>query len=188
LSRGSCNEANRSLALTCRALRSETATSRKQLQPSSSGMTGNADRHRRRCGSDGQRQLGSLASCASRARMLTVISAVGWFELRASCLCLLWQALFAELRTGERVRIGWINAMGAVNVGGIIKSARSRRPSTSSAEADTSPGWPIEPGRTCGRGLIQIITGCYVRGVSARRADGSVRTSGLERMSESLVS
>jgi putative transposase len=38
------------------------------------------------------------------------------------------------------------------------------------------------------RALVQMVTECYVRGVSTRRVDGLVRTLGLEGISKSQVS
>jgi len=50
------------------------------------------------------------------------------------------------------------------------------------------PGWLLEPRRRSERALIQVVTECYVRGVSTRRVDGLVRTLGLEGMTKSQVS
>jgi len=50
------------------------------------------------------------------------------------------------------------------------------------------PEWLLEPRRRAERALIQVVTDCYVRGVSTRRVDGLVRTLGLEGMSKSQVS
>ena len=50
------------------------------------------------------------------------------------------------------------------------------------------PEWLLEPRRRGERALMQVVTECYVRGVSTRRVDGLVRTSGLEGMSKSQVS
>jgi len=50
------------------------------------------------------------------------------------------------------------------------------------------PDWLLEPRRRAERELMQVVTECYVRGVSTRRVDGLVRTLGLEGMSKSQVS
>jgi putative transposase len=50
------------------------------------------------------------------------------------------------------------------------------------------PDWLLEPRRRSERALIQVVTECYVRGVSTRRVDGLVRTLGLEGMRKSQVS
>jgi putative transposase len=50
------------------------------------------------------------------------------------------------------------------------------------------PEWLLEPRRRAERALIQVVTECYVRGVSTRRVDGLVQTLGLEGMSKSQVS
>lgn len=50
------------------------------------------------------------------------------------------------------------------------------------------PDWLLEPRRRAERALLQVVTECYVRGVSTRRVDGLVRTLGLEGMSKSQVS
>ena len=50
------------------------------------------------------------------------------------------------------------------------------------------PDWLLEPRRRAERALVQVVTECYVRGVSTRRVDGLVRTLGLEGMSKSQVS
>ncbi len=50
------------------------------------------------------------------------------------------------------------------------------------------PDWLLEPRRRAERALVQVVTECYVRGISTRRVDGLVRTLGLEGMSKSQVS
>jgi len=50
------------------------------------------------------------------------------------------------------------------------------------------PDWLLEPRRRAERALMQVVTECYVRGVSTRRVDGLVRRLGLEGMSKSQVS
>ncbi len=50
------------------------------------------------------------------------------------------------------------------------------------------PEWLLESRRRSERALMQVVTECYVRGVSTRRVDGLVRTLGLEGMSKSQVS
>jgi len=50
------------------------------------------------------------------------------------------------------------------------------------------PDWLLEPRRRSERALVQVVTECYVRGVSTRRVDGLVRTLGPEGMTKSQVS
>jgi putative transposase len=50
------------------------------------------------------------------------------------------------------------------------------------------PEWLLAPRRRAERALVQVVTECYVRGVSTRRVDGLVQTLGLEGMSRSQVS
>ena len=50
------------------------------------------------------------------------------------------------------------------------------------------PEWLLTPRRRAERALMQVVTECYVRGVSTRRVDGLVQTLGLEGMSKSQVS
>ncbi len=50
------------------------------------------------------------------------------------------------------------------------------------------PDWLLQPRRRAERALVQVVTECYVRGVSTRRVDGLVRRLGLEGMSKSQVS
>jgi putative transposase len=50
------------------------------------------------------------------------------------------------------------------------------------------PDCLLEPRRRAERALMQVVTECYVRGVSTRRVDGLVRTLGLEGMSKSQIS
>jgi transposase-like protein len=50
------------------------------------------------------------------------------------------------------------------------------------------PEWLLEPRRRAERALMQVVTECYVRGVSTRRVDGLVQALGLEGMSKSQVS
>lgn len=50
------------------------------------------------------------------------------------------------------------------------------------------PDWLLEPRRRAERALVQVVTECYVRGVSTRRVDGLVRSLGLHGMSKSQVS
>ncbi len=50
------------------------------------------------------------------------------------------------------------------------------------------PEWLLAPRRRSERALVQVVTECYVRGVSTRRVDGLVRTLGMEGMSKSQVS
>jgi transposase-like protein len=50
------------------------------------------------------------------------------------------------------------------------------------------PDWLLEPRRRAERSLVQVVTECYVRGVSTRRVDGLVRQLGLDGISKSQVS
>jgi putative transposase len=50
------------------------------------------------------------------------------------------------------------------------------------------PEWLLSPRRCAERALMQVVTECYVRGVSTRRVDCLVQTLGLEGMSKSQVS
>ena len=50
------------------------------------------------------------------------------------------------------------------------------------------PEWLLDPRRRSERALVQVVTECYVRGVSTRRVDGLVRSLGLAGMSKSQVS
>jgi len=50
------------------------------------------------------------------------------------------------------------------------------------------PDWLLCPRRRSERSLAQVVTECYVRGVSTRRVDGLVRAMGLEGISKSQVS
>ena len=50
------------------------------------------------------------------------------------------------------------------------------------------PNWLLEPRRRSERALVQVVTECYVRGVSTRRVDGLVQRLGLRGMSKSQVS
>jgi len=50
------------------------------------------------------------------------------------------------------------------------------------------PEWLLAPRRRAERALMQVVSECYVRGVSTRRVDGLVQTLGLEGMSKSQVS
>jgi len=50
------------------------------------------------------------------------------------------------------------------------------------------PDWLLEPRRRSERALVQVVTECYVRGVSTRRVDGVVCALGLAGMSKSQVS
>jgi len=44
------------------------------------------------------------------------------------------------------------------------------------------PEWLLKPRRRAERALMQVVTECYVRGVSTRRVDGLVQALGLEGM------
>ena len=50
------------------------------------------------------------------------------------------------------------------------------------------PEWLLDPRRRSERAVVQVVTECYVRGVSTRRVDGLVRRLGLAGMSKSQVS
>lgn len=50
------------------------------------------------------------------------------------------------------------------------------------------PEWLLDPRRRSERAVVQVVTECYVRGVSTRRVDGLVQRLGLEGMSKSQVS
>jgi len=50
------------------------------------------------------------------------------------------------------------------------------------------PEWLLAPRRRAERAMVQVVTECYVRGVSTRRVDGLVQALGLEGMSKSQVS
>lgn len=50
------------------------------------------------------------------------------------------------------------------------------------------PDWLLEPRRRSERALVQVVSECYVRGVSTRRIDGLVRALGIEGMKKSQVS
>ena len=50
------------------------------------------------------------------------------------------------------------------------------------------PEWLLEPRRRAERALVQVVTECYVRGVSTRRVEGLVAQLGIERLSKSRVS
>ena len=55
-------------------------------------------------------------------------------------------------------------------------------------EGSYFPDWLLEPRRRAERAFVQVVTECYVRGVSTRRVEGLVRTLGIERISKSRVS
>jgi len=55
-------------------------------------------------------------------------------------------------------------------------------------EGSYFPDWLLQCRRRSERALVQVVTECYVRGVSTRRIDGLVRTLGMEGMSKSQVS
>ena len=55
-------------------------------------------------------------------------------------------------------------------------------------ECSYFPDWLLQSRRRSERALVQVVTECYVRGVSTRRIDGLVRTLGMEGMSKSQVS
>ncbi|RYF20326.1 MAG: hypothetical protein EOO77_08255 [Oxalobacteraceae bacterium] len=50
------------------------------------------------------------------------------------------------------------------------------------------PEWLLEPRRRAERALQQVISECYLLGVSTRRVDGLVKTLGIDKISKSQVS
>jgi putative transposase len=50
------------------------------------------------------------------------------------------------------------------------------------------PEWLLEPRRRAERALHQVISECYLLGVSTRRVDGLVKTLGIDKISKSQVS
>jgi len=50
------------------------------------------------------------------------------------------------------------------------------------------PEWLLQRRRRAERALVQVVTECYVRGVSTRRVDGLVQAMGIEGISKSQVS
>jgi len=50
------------------------------------------------------------------------------------------------------------------------------------------PDWLLEPRRRAERAFVQVVSECYIRGVSTRRVEGLVRQLGIERISKSRVS
>ncbi len=50
------------------------------------------------------------------------------------------------------------------------------------------PDWLLAPRRRAEKPLVAVVAECYVRGVSTRRADGLVKTLGIESLSKSQVS
>jgi transposase-like protein len=50
------------------------------------------------------------------------------------------------------------------------------------------PEWLLDPRRRSERCLVQVVTECYLRGVSTRRVEGLVQALGLASMSKSQVS
>jgi transposase-like protein len=50
------------------------------------------------------------------------------------------------------------------------------------------PDWLLEPRRRAERALVQVVTECYVRGVSTRRVEGLVQSLGVAGLSKSQVS
>ena len=55
-------------------------------------------------------------------------------------------------------------------------------------EGSYFPDWLLEPRRRAERAFVQVVTECYVRGVSTRRVEGLVAQLGIERISKSRVS
>jgi len=50
------------------------------------------------------------------------------------------------------------------------------------------PDWLLTPRRRAERALFQVVSECYVRGVSTRRVDGLVKAMGVRGISKSQVS
>ena len=50
------------------------------------------------------------------------------------------------------------------------------------------PDWLLQPRRRAERALFQVVSECYVRGVSTRRVDGLVKSMGVKGVSKSQVS
>lgn len=50
------------------------------------------------------------------------------------------------------------------------------------------PQWLLDPRRRSERSLVQVVTECYLRGVSTRRVEGLVQAMGLSGISKSQVS
>ena len=50
------------------------------------------------------------------------------------------------------------------------------------------PEWLLEPRRRAERALHQVISECYLLGVSTRRVDDLVKTLGIDKISKSQVS
>ena len=50
------------------------------------------------------------------------------------------------------------------------------------------PDWLLTPRRRSERALFQVVSECYVRGVSTRRVDGLVKAMGVKGISKSQVS
>ena len=50
------------------------------------------------------------------------------------------------------------------------------------------PDWVLDPRRRAEKALVAVVAECYVRGVSARRVDGLVKTLGMESLSKCQMS
>lgn len=50
------------------------------------------------------------------------------------------------------------------------------------------PGWLLEPRRRAERALVNVVTECYVMGVSTRKVEGVVQALGIEKLSKAQVS
>jgi transposase-like protein len=79
-------------------------------------------------------------------------------------------------RNGYRVR-GWDTRAGTIPLA--IPKLR---------QGSYFPDWLLEPRRRAERALFQVVTECYVRGVSTRRVDGLVQAMGVSGISKSRVS
>jgi transposase-like protein len=79
-------------------------------------------------------------------------------------------------RNGYRAR-RWDTRVGTIDLG--IPKLR---------KGSYFPAWLLAPRRRVERALMQVVTECYVRGVSTRRVEGLVQKLGLEGISKSRVS
>src|SRR5437762_7219945 len=79
-------------------------------------------------------------------------------------------------RNGYRTR-AWVTRTGTIELA--LPKLR---------EGSYFPDWLLEPRRRAERAFVQVVSECYVRGVSTRRVEGLVRRLGIERISKSRVS
>ena len=126
-----------------------------------------ADRCRHRGGSDGQRQGRQFAVVAQAVGGSGYRSSTGDDEgAEASAAC---GAPYGKPST-DRVnqRNGYRERRWDTRVGTIDLAIPKLRKGSYFAE------WLLEPRRRAERALMQVVTECYVRGVSTRRVDGLV--------------